>query len=330
MYVTQKRRVAWFAAVALLAVIVAVSGCGGQSAKAVAEVNGEKITRGELDAYVNVLRLFMPNLEPMLGDESLRPMLEGQILDAMIENVVLKQTVAELGLTVTDEDIRRSYDEAKAGMIGEGKNFASEDEMKKKLKEFKINEKDLIRFIGSSAYLEKLEAHFAEGLTDEDIHKFIEDNPIYAKNADLLELSHILFKTEEEALAARERLLAGEDFGDLAVELSEDPSAKNEAGDGYRGYLGDNIAENTPNLWEEFMAGANAIENDGDISMPVETRGGWHLIKLHKRIAGEPLTLAESREAAADAMIGEQLDEHLNSVYAEAEITKNLEQKQPK
>ena len=324
MYFKQKRKITWLAAVALLAIMVAVSGCGGQSAKAVAEVNGEKITRNELDSYMNVLRLFMPNLEPMLGDESLRPMLEGQILDAMIENVVLKQAAAELGITVTEDDIRQSYEEAKADMIGEGRNFTSEEDMQSKLKEFKIKEKDLMGFIGSSAYTEKLEAYFGQDVTDEEIREFIADNPIYGKNADVLELSHILFETEEEALAARERVLAGEDFGALAVELSQDPTAKNEGGDGYRGYLGDNIAENTPNFWEEFMAGANAIENDGDVSAPVETRGGWHLIKLHKRVAGEPLSFADAREGALAALIGGSLDEHLSAFYAEAEINKEM------
>lgn len=327
MFGMQKRGVTLVVAVFLVVLMITVSGCGGggsqSSAKTVvAEVNGETITRGELDAYTQILRLFMPQLDAMLKDSSTRAMFEGQILEAMVENLILQQAAAELGITVTEADLRQAYEMSKAQMIG--MNFASEEEMNAKIKELKIKEADLVAFVGSSAYTDRLDAYFAADLTDEDIEQFLAENPVYGREPHVLELSHILFETEEEALAARERLEAGEDFGDLAVELSQDPTAANQGHEGFRGYLGAEIAEVNQQFWEEFMAGANAIEADGDISQPVETRGGWHLIKLHKRVVGESLSPAEARQNGADVLARERLNEFLNEFFESAVVEMNL------
>lgn len=323
MFFKQKGVIALVAALVLGAVIFAVVGYSGQGAKAVvAEVNGERITRGELDTYINVLRLFMPNLEPMLGDEARRPMLEGQILEALVENELLRQAATQLNITVTEAEMQGFYDMSLAQMIGQ--TFASEEEMMAKLQEFQISKEDLIAFIGNGIYIEKLEAHFISAATDEEIQQFLTENPAYGENPAMLELSHILLATEDEALAARERLVAGEDFGDLAVELSTDPSAKNEGQPGYRGHLGADIPEVNQMFVAEFMTGANAIENDGEISPPVESEFGWHLIKLHKRVPSTELTPEESRQNAARALGTQRADEFMQTFKAEAQIERKL------
>jgi len=323
MFFKQKSVIALIAALVVGAVVFYVVGYSGQGAKAVvAEVNGEKITRGELDTYINVLRLFMPNLEPMLGDEARRPMLEGQILEAMVENTLLKQAAAQLNITVTEAEMQGFYEMSVAQMIGQ--TFASEEEMMAKLQEFQISEEDLIAFLGSGIYTEKLEGHFVSAATDADIQQFLTENPEYGERPATLELSHILLATEDEALAARERLVAGEDFGDLAVELSTDPSAKNEGQPGYRGHLGADIPEVNQMFVEEFMAGANAIENDGEISPPVESEFGWHLIKLHERVPSVELPAEESRQNAAQALGRQRAGEFLETFQTEAQIDRRL------
>lgn len=319
----QKGVIALIAALVLGAVVFAVVGYSGQGSRAVvAEVNGENITRGELDAYINVLRLFMPDLEPMLGDETRRPMLEGRILDAMVENLLLKQAVAQLGITVTEAEMQGFYEMSRARMISQA--FASEEEMMARLQELEISEEALIAFIGNGIYIEKMEGHFIDAATDEEIQQFLTENPAYGENPTMLELSHILLATEEEALAARERLMAGEDFGDLAVELSTDRSAKNEGQPGYRGYLGADIPEVNQMFVEEFMAGANKIENDGEISPPVKSQFGWHLIKLHKRVPSTELSPEEARQNAARALGTQKAAEFMQTFDAEAQVERRL------
>jgi peptidyl-prolyl cis-trans isomerase D len=106
-----------------------------------------------------------------------------------------------------------------------------------------------------------------------------------ARKADYVEFKarHILFKAEgdaavQEATAKaqllRERLVKGQDFGKAAETLSEDPSAKGNGGD-----LGWFTAAK---MVKPFSDAAAALK-PGEISQPVRTQFGVHLIKLEGR-----------------------------------------------
>lgn len=119
-------------------------------------------------------------------------------------------------------------------------------------------------------------------LTDKDVNdKLI--NEAYQRMKQDVKASHILIKlptdpTPKDTLLAfnkvmglRNRVLKGEDFGALAAANSDDPSAKQNAGDlGYftsmmMVYPFENAAYNTP---------------VGQISMPVRTKYGYHILKV--------------------------------------------------
>ncbi len=94
-------------------------------------------------------------------------------------------------------------------------------------------------------------------------------------------------KAYEKAMSIRERALKGEDFGDLAVELSDDPSARDmeeipgvrRAYKGNRGELGYFTAFDMVYPFE------NGVYNTevGKISMPVRSDFGYHIIKLNSK-----------------------------------------------
>ncbi len=106
-----------------------------------------------------------------------------------------------------------------------------------------------------------------------------------SRKSDYLEMKarHILFKAEGEtqiqeatakALLLRERLLKGQDFAKAAEELSEDPSAKGNGGD--LGWF------RFPQMQKPFSEAASALK-PGELSQPVRTVYGIHLIKLEGR-----------------------------------------------
>lgn len=101
------------------------------------------------------------------------------------------------------------------------------------------------------------------------------------------EVAHILFANQSDNLAAAEaaaeRLAQGEDFADLAAELSDDPASANMGG-----YLGE--------LVEDFFAGpfydaASVLQQEGAVTAPVSTEFGVHLIRLEsiQTVEAEPL-----------------------------------------
>ncbi len=82
--------------------------------------------------------------------------------------------------------------------------------------------------------------------------------------------SHILVKTEEEAKNLYNEIQNGKDFAQIAQEVSLCPSGQN---GGDLGFFGKGM------MVKPFEDAAFALEV-GEISQPVETQFGWHLIKL--------------------------------------------------
>ena len=107
---------------------------------------------------------------------------------------------------------------------------------------------------------------------------------------------HILVETEEEALAVKERLEAGEAFEDLAAELSNDPGSGQEGGD-----LGWFTEED---MVAPFAEAAFSLEI-GEIGDPVETQFGWHVIDVLEREEREVegATLLRYQRNAYDAWL---------------------------
>ena len=106
----------------------------------------------------------------------------------------------------------------------------------------------------------------------------------YNRSLKEINASHILVLADENAKpqdtlkayqkiqSIRERILKGEDFGKLAQELSEDPSAKENKGD--LGYF------SVFRMVYPFENGA-FLTKKGEVSKPVRTRFGYHLIKVN-------------------------------------------------
>ena len=88
--------------------------------------------------------------------------------------------------------------------------------------------------------------------------------------ASKIHAAHILVKTEQEALVVLYDLGAGKDFGDVAKAKSICPSAKK---------CGDLGWFSKGKMVKEFETAAFALKT-GELSKPVKTQFGWHIIKV--------------------------------------------------
>ncbi|MEO9651347.1 MAG: peptidylprolyl isomerase [Roseobacter sp.] len=97
--------------------------------------------------------------------------------------------------------------------------------------------------------------------------------------------SHILVATEEEAIALKEAIDGGADFAATAREKSTGPSGPN---GGELGWFGAGM------MVPSFEAAAVALDI-GEVSAPVETQFGWHVIKMNDSRKTEIPTLEAVR-----------------------------------
>ncbi len=115
--------------------------------------------------------------------------------------------------------------------------------------------------------------------TDDAMHKVYDDAVKKMAPEEEVHARHILVATEDEAKAIEAQLKAGADFATLAKEKSKDPGAANGGDLGY--FTKDQMVP-------EFAAAAFKLDK-GQISDPVHTQFGWHIIKVEdKRIKPTP------------------------------------------
>jgi peptidyl-prolyl cis-trans isomerase C len=124
-----------------------------------------------------------------------------------------------------------------------------------------------------------------EALTDDAMHKVYDEAVKQIGEEKEVRARHILFRTpagddkaskeaEDKVKAVITRLKKGEDFAKVAGEVTEDPSGKANGGD--LGYF------TKDQMVPEFAETAFKLES-GQISDPVKTQFGWHVIKVEEK-----------------------------------------------
>lgn len=159
------------------------------------------------------------------------------------------------------------------------------------------------------------------GLSETDYKKLVEAELLQRKleavlrarvptTAEQVHARHILVQNEEMARLVLNRLKAGDDFAAVAKEFSQDPSTKDQGGDLGWFPRGRMVAE-----FEEVAFSLPV----GELSEPVKTQYGYHIIRVEERDPNRPLDETALEEARAQA-----LDNWLQEQRAAAQIQRML------
>ena len=147
-------------------------------------------------------------------------------------------------------------------------------------------------------------------ITEEEIVAAYETQTAGFEPTEEFNAAHILVATEEEALAIKADLDGGADFASLAREKSTGPSGP---GGGDLGWFG--MGQMVP----AFEAATISLEQ-GEISGPVQTQFGWHIIQLNDTRATQAPSLEELRPEIMASLQREEIQNILNSATADADI----------
>jgi peptidyl-prolyl cis-trans isomerase C len=132
-----------------------------------------------------------------------------------------------------------------------------------------------LAFLRDKALMETyLDQKGKAGVTEDAVKKIYDETIKDIKPEDEVRARHVLLETEDEAKKAAERIKGGEDFAVVAKELSKDPGSGAEGGD-----LGFFLKEQ---MVPEFSEVAFKMKA-GEVSAPVKSQYGWHIIKVEEK-----------------------------------------------
>lgn len=294
-----------FCIVSLLILAVLVTGCGD---KVVAKVNGEKITQPELDRRV-AQYVAMYGYDPDSEDGKVYLVLYRQpVMEQLIVEKVYFQEAEKRNLTVSKEEAENEVAKFKG-------QFPTEQEFKGYLTERKMTEKEVLTIFQNELIFNELFAEVTKDITStsRDLKQYYDENQAEFYQDTRIKARNIVVETEEEALAAIERLNKGEDFAQLAVELSIDPTAEENQGDvGY-------FDQGSPFV-EEFKTAAFELKVGEYTKKPVQSLYGYHIILVEDQINGHQRTFDEVKEELENRFIME--DKNAKFMEFEDELIK--------
>ncbi|HEX3217625.1 MAG TPA: peptidylprolyl isomerase [Aestuariivirgaceae bacterium] len=158
------------------------------------------------------------------------------------------------------------------------------------------------------------DAYFTEKLkpavTDAEVKAAYDREAAKIKPEKRARARHILVGTEKEAEAVLARLNKGEKFEDVAKQVSLDGS-KDYGGD--LGYF--SAGEMVP----EFSKATFALK-PGEVSKPVKTDYGWHIIKLEDFKEGGPQPFDQVKNAIKLVLVREKVQNRLIELRTKAQI----------
>jgi peptidyl-prolyl cis-trans isomerase C len=120
-----------------------------------------------------------------------------------------------------------------------------------------------------------LEKQAKEGTTEADARRLYDEQVPLIQSQEEIRVRHILVESEAVAKVVHGEIVGGADFATLAKALSTDSNTAQRGGDlGWRakGELPDKLATAT-----------FALKKKGDLSPPIETKAGWHVLQLENR-----------------------------------------------
>jgi peptidyl-prolyl cis-trans isomerase C len=170
-----------------------------------------------------------------------------------------------------------------------------------------------------------------EALTDEATHKVYDDAVKQLGEQQEVHGRHILIRAapgddkagkeaEDKIKAVIERLKKGEDFAKVASDVTEDPSGKANGGD--LGYF------SKEQMVPEFSDTAFKLEK-GQISEPVKTQFGWHVIKVEDKRAKAVPKFEEVKPQIESYVTRKAQAELVTKLRAEAKIEKMYKTETP-
>lgn len=280
----------------LIFILILLASCSSKK-DIVATVNGQNITTTEYKWAFDQVKKQIESSPQYSNDiwnqdyqgKKFIDVVKENVLDNLVLQTLLLQEAKKQNITVTDKEITDEYNNEKQ---------TNKDITKDKVKDYLVINKLLDKYTKDVK------------VTVDEEQKYYNDNK---SQFEVVKASHILVSDEKTANEIYDKLMKGADFATLAKQYSIDPGSKDKGGE-----LG------------EFPRGVMVPEFDkavfalkkGEISKPVKTQYGYHIIK------SEGITeksFDEVKGSIEQYLLNNKKNEVLQAKYSELEKAAKIE-----
>lgn len=254
-----------------------------------AEVNGEIILYSEVREHLFQMKS-AGGVADLSGKEA-----EAKALENLIDEKLIIQLGKEKELIVSQREVDATAERFRKRVGASKEQF---EELLAKEGMTMERYKDMLKDQLMSRMVISREVQSQVKLTDDDINEYYEEHKMEFSSAPLIMARHILLIVPERGGEAREtavlneikrirqEIIDGLDFGEAAIKYSEGPSGPN----------GGDLGEVAPGVMvKPFEEAAFALE-PGEVSGPVRTQFGYHLIKIDSKIESKLRPLEEMKK----------------------------------
>ena len=254
-----------------------------------ATVNGQEIKRDDVDKFYRT-RVSPEGQEPS-QEEALS--LKLNVLDELINNEILLERAKKLNLEASDGEVEDKFTELKSPF--------TEDEFQRQLKERGVSVDDLKRDLRRQLSIQKLlnrEVVAKITITDQDVADFYNTNKAQFNVAEpQYRIAQIVVTPRKEPQIRNrknddatnepeaqrkvkmlvDRLSSGADFGQLAMDYSEDMNTTTTGGD--LGYVPESALNQSDPALKKMVVGMKP----GQVSPALQLKDGYRILKLVAR-----------------------------------------------
>ncbi len=302
-----------------------------QNASVAAVVNGTKITRTSLDqASTNISNQYRQYYQQIGQDPSslfagasgayFQLSIEAQAMQGLIREELYAEQAKKMNIKIASKDVDDAFKKQYDDLLSQYN--ITEDQLNtylvsqnKTLADFKFQMKEGIKAQLRDQALRTAVVGTIEP-TDDQLEAYFEKNISKYNTPEQVRASHILVDDEDTANKVLAELNNGADFADLAKKYSTDTATKDKGGD--LGWF------SRGQMVKEFEDAAFSMKV-GEVSKPIKTQYGYHIIKVTDHKDAHTPTLDEVKDKVHDDYVKETGDNKFNDWYQgihdQAEIT---------
>jgi foldase protein PrsA len=290
---------------AALALALIAPACGGDEGAqsvpsgAIAVVGDTEIEKAEFDRLIKQAETsataqgqeFPKTGSPEYND------LKDAIVRSLVERAEFEQEAEEMGIKVTDAELEKRLDELKQQFFQGDEEKYRKEIAKQGLTDERVREEIRARLLSEKLY-EKVTSGVK--VSQAEIKSYYDKNKAQFQRPESREVRHILVKKESQATDIYEQLRDGANFAALAKKFSQDTSSASKGGK-YTAVKGQSVAP-----FDKFVFAADT----GDLSRPVKTEFGFHVIEVLADIKPKSVTpLKEVEATIRDTLLREKQNE---------------------